>query len=369
MTRHPFLSGALGLALLVAMAPAESHAAVPPAIGTAFTGWVDLAGKQVALPEGSWTLVGRGYSRAPQMTTDAYGAIETIILFRQDQQVVDAFVAASSNVVPIEEGWGTASECMGEDVELPLIVNYDAVGAHTFCGFVAPVRNVVTPDSPGAWRDAANYGEARDLVPAREWLMAGYRLSDRSEVLDVRYHFNPLLRGAQQAKGDPDDLGLDAWLESMRAPVRMGFYNGLAGLAPMPMPWSAAAAGPSPVLQAKLAQLAALRQSGVLDEQQYGAQRALIEKEKARAVSAPVSNETLTLMKTVAEAVTAAVPTYLGNYLVLQDVNFAAQLLGIQTVADFAHDYGIEWTWNTYGPQRLREAPTIDLPVAGVLAD
>ena len=204
MTRHPFLSGALGLALLLAMAPAESHAVVPPAIGTAFTGWIELAGKQVALPEGSWTLVGRSYSRAPQMTSDAYGAIETVILFRQDQQVVDAFVAASSNVVPIEEGWGTATECLGEDVELPLIVNYDAVGAHTFCGFVAPVRNVVTPNSPGAWRDAANYGKAQGLVPAREWLMAGYRLSDRSEVLDVRYHFNPLLRGAQQSK---DDLG------------------------------------------------------------------------------------------------------------------------------------------------------------------
>ena len=126
----------MGLALLLAIAPEESRAVVPPAIGTAFTGWIDLAGKQVALPEGSWTLVGRGYSRAPQMTTDAYGAIETVILFRQDQQVVDAFVAASSNVVPIEEGWGTASECLGEDVELPLIVNYDAAGAHTFCGFV-----------------------------------------------------------------------------------------------------------------------------------------------------------------------------------------------------------------------------------------
>jgi hypothetical protein len=40
----------------------------------------------------------------------------------------------------------------------------------------------------------------------------------------------------------------------------------------------------------------------------------------------------------------------------------------VQSVADFAHDYGIEWAWNTYGPQRLREEPTVDLPVAGVMA-
>ncbi|MFL5334298.1 MAG: hypothetical protein ACJ8H8_14180 [Geminicoccaceae bacterium] len=369
MARRPGLSAVGASAVLLAMVPAASRAEVSPAIGTAFTGWIDVAGKQVALPEGAWTLVARGYSRAPQMSTDAYGAIETVILFRQGRQVVDAFVAASRNVVPIEDGWGTASECLGENVELPLIVNYDATGAHTFCGFLAAVRNVVTPDSPDAWRAAAIYGKAQDLVPARQWLMAGYRLSDRNDVLDVRYHFNPVLRGALRAKGDSEDLGLVDWLENMREPVRIGFYNGLAGLAPMPMPWSAAAAGPSPVLTAKLERLAALRQGGALDERQYQEQRALLEKARARSVSAPVSNETLSLMKTTAEAVTAAVPTYLGNFLVLQDANFAAQLLGIQTVVDFAHDFGIEWAWNSYGPQRLREAPTIELPTAGVLAD
>jgi hypothetical protein len=369
MATHPGLPAIGVLALLLAVASGASRAEVPPAIGTSFTGWIDVAGKQVALPEGDWTLVARGYSRAPQMTTDAYGAIETVILFRQEHQLVDAFVAASRNVVPIEEGWGTANECLGEDVELPLIVNYDAAGAHTFCGFVGAVRNVVTSDSPSAWRDAASYGKAQELVPARQWSMAGYRLSDRNDVLDVRYHFNPVLRGAVRGKGDPDDLGLVDWLESMREPVRIGFYNGLAGLAPMPMPWTAAAGGPSPVLTAKLEQLAALRQGGALDERQYQAQKALLEKEKARSVSAPVSNETLSLLKTTAEAVTAAVPTYLGNFLVLQDASFAAQLLGIQTVVDFAHDFGIEWAWNSYGPQRLREAPTIDLPVAGALAD
>ena len=70
------------------------------------------------------------------------------------------------------------------------------------------MRNVVTPDSPDAWRDAATFGKAQGLVPARQWLMAGYRLSDRSEVLDVRYHFNPLLRGPLQSKGESDDLRL-----------------------------------------------------------------------------------------------------------------------------------------------------------------
>ena len=86
------------------------------------------------------------------MDADAYGAIETVILFRLAGTVIDAFVAASRNRVPVEEGWGTARECLAEDVELSVILNYDAAGTHTFCGFVGEVRNVITPASPTAWK-------------------------------------------------------------------------------------------------------------------------------------------------------------------------------------------------------------------------
>ena len=153
----------------------------------------------------------------------------------------------------------------------------------------------------------------------------------------------------------------------MRESVRLGFYNGLAGVAPMPMPWSDAANGPSPVTLVKLDKLAKLREAGVVDEAEFRAQEALIVGQEPRIVATPISNESLTLMKVAAEQVTAAVPTYFGNFVVLQNPTQAAQLLGIQTVVDFAHDFGIEWLWNTYGPQRLREAPTVDLPVAGVI--
>jgi hypothetical protein len=233
---------------------------------------------------------------------------------------------------------------------------------------------VVTPTSPSAWKAAAAYSIANGLVPPGEWLMAGYRLSDRFDVLDVRYHFDPTLQGTAAGPAEPDDgggaaaAGLGTWLNRMREPVRLGFENGLAGVAPMPMPWTEAAELPSPVTVAKLDRLAKLRQQGVLDERQFRAQEALILGQQPRIVAAPISNELLTLYKTVAEQVTAAGPLFVGNFLVLQNVAQATQLLGVQSIADFAHDYGIEWAWNTYGPQRLREEPTVDLPVAGVMA-
>ena len=365
--------GGLILTAVMAATPGLAQAPAAPEIGQSFTGFVDLAGKQVALPDGSWTLVARGFEAVEELDADAYGAVETLVLFRLNGSLVEGFVSATRNRVPIEEGWGTASECLGEDVELPLVVQYDAAGAHTFCGFVGEVRNVVTPASSDAWSDAASAGKAQGLVPAAEWLMAGFRLGDRYDVLDVRYHFHPALQAAtppspMPAAGEdrlPGDLG--DWLNSMRESVRLGFYNGLAGVAPMPMPWSDAANGPSPVTLVKLDKLAKLREAGVVDEAEFRAQEALIVGQEPRIVATPISNESLTLMKVAAEQVTAAVPTYFGNFVVLQNPTQAAQLLGIQTVVDFAHDFGIEWLWNTYGPQRLREAPTVDLPVAGVI--
>ena len=99
--------------------------------------------------------------------------------------------------------------------------------------------------------------------------MAGYRLSDRYDVLDVRYHFNPVLRTG----GDGD---LAAWLNRMREPVRIGFYNGLQGMAPMPMPWTEASELPSPVMVAKLERLAQLRRPACSTSSSSAPRRRLI---------------------------------------------------------------------------------------------
>jgi len=53
---------------------------------------------------------------------------------------------------------------------------------------------------------------------------------------------------------------------------------------------------------------------------------------------------------------------------VLGSLPQATALLSIQTAVDFVHDYSIELAWNVWGPQRLREEPTIDFPGAGEVA-
>ena len=64
-------------------------------------------------------------------------AIESVVLFKIDNKKVSAFVIAHRNVIPIEDGWGSASECARSDI--PLALTYDAEEGHTFCGFVATV--------------------------------------------------------------------------------------------------------------------------------------------------------------------------------------------------------------------------------------
>ena len=80
-----------------------------------------------------------------------------------------------------------------------------------------------------------------------------------------------------------------------------------------------------------------------------------------------MSNEELTLWKAAADQSSAATLTFLANFIVLRSIPQSATLLSIQTVIDFMQYYANEYNWNTFGPSRLRDAPTIDFAEAGVI--
>jgi hypothetical protein len=400
-----------------------------PSIGTSFQGVLSLAGRQVPLPAGTWVLAGRSYETVPELDNDAYGAIESEVLLRIEDDTVVAFVIAQRNLLPVEEGWGTASECIGE-IAVPVVQSYDSSAAHTFCGFAARYDTGGDGRIAGAWKQAAAYAEAQGLALPKHWLMAGFRLSNAQDVLDVRYDFaaalaednasavpapSPTRLAAEQAlayilpaaapqqasvaapadqgaaaaargpgwwaslqgimpgwlggPGAPDAYagaidGLSDWLKIMRGPVQLGFNNELSGRDPPPMPWTARD-GKAAVQPDKMAQLAALKQAGVIDQARFDEQSRLIAADEPHMTEEQISSGDLTLIKVVADQVTAAVPTFIGNWVVLGTVPQAATLLGIQTAVDFVHDYSTELAWNIWGPQRIREEPTIDFPGAG----
>jgi len=373
------------------------------AVGTVFHDVMNLVGRQVPLPAGDWTLVGRSFEPVVSLDSDAYGAIESVVLFKIEDGTVSAFIIANRNLIPVEEGWGTASECLsmspdGDDIEVPVVVTYDAVAAHNFCGFASNYDTDVKPGTAGSWKAATDYAKQQGLPLPIHWVSAGLRLSDAHDVLEVRYSFAAALAGGDEppAKGsaapepagwsltgllpawlgggadsgpvDPTIASLGTWLDRMHDMVALGFVNGLSGLATMPMPWTPEIESVPTAKSLRLAQLDQLHQDGTLDTAQYDAQHQLILAEAPRVIEAGISSENLSLIKALADQATAAVPTFIGNYVVLGSLPQATALLSIQTAVDFVHDYSIELAWNVWGPQRLREEPTIDFPGAGEVA-
>jgi hypothetical protein len=415
---------------MLATAPAWADDEAP--IGTKYEGLLTLAGRQIPLPAGSWTLAGRSFETVPELDGDAYGAIESEVLFRVEDDTVVAFAIVSRNLLPVEDGWGTASECIGEDPAPPVIINYDSSASHTFCGFASLFDTAVEDGTAGSWKAASAYADAQGWALPTHWLQAGFRLSNAQDVLEARYNFAAALaedaapdnatpapagqkaaiappavilqaavqqqasaaapadQGAAAAAAGPswwtglqgmvpDWLGggaadteheaaiqgLSQWIGQMRAPIQLGFNNELSGREPPPMPWTGTARSELPDTADKLAQLEALKQEGVIDDARYAEQRKLIETDTPHMAEEQMSSGNLTLIKVVADQVTAAVPTFIGNWIVLGTVPQAATLLGIQTAVDFVHDYSTELAWNVWGPQRIREEPTIDFPGAG----
>jgi hypothetical protein len=400
--RHAML-GLLALLALLLIARATARAAADDApIGTVFHDVMPLVGRQIPLPAGEWTLVGRSFEGVPALDSDAYGAIESVVLFKIEDGTVAAFIIADRNLIPVEEGWGTASECLsmspsGDDIDLPVIVTYDAVAAHNFCGFVGKFDTTARLGTTGSWKAAADYAAQNGLALPKHWLMAGLRLSNAHDVVEVRYNFAAALAGgddppaagskppappaagssltgwlpgwlgggAETATIDPTEAALGDWLDRMHDAVGLGFVNGLSDTAPMPMPWTPEVAAQAPAWHLRLARLEQLRGAGTIDDKQFAVQRQLILSEEPHIVEAGISTGNLSLIKALADQATAAVPTFLGNYVVLGTFTSAGALLGIQTAVDFVHDYSIELAWNLWGPQRLREEPTIDFVGAG----
>src|SRR5262249_55099687 len=154
----------------------------------------------------------------------------------------------------------------GDDIEVPVVVTYDAVAAHNFCGFASTYDTGVKPGTAGSWKAATDYAKQQGLPLPKHWVSAGLRLSDAHDVLEVRYSFAAALAGGDEppAKGsaapepagwsltgwlpswlggaesapvDPTIASLGIWLDHMHDMVALGFANGLSGQATMPMPW------------------------------------------------------------------------------------------------------------------------------------
>src|SRR3546814_320272 len=134
-----------------------------------------------------------------------------------------------SSDLPVTGGWGVAADCT-RDGGLATVAFYKTP-VDGFCMFVVPTA-VGDPSAPGpaAWSGVQPLLQEGG-APSPVWLTVGFRVSDRRDVLDVRYHLDPQRLGLRPLQAS--EWALEPVLA---APERFAAVNRLT-------PWGSLAAG------------------------------------------------------------------------------------------------------------------------------
>jgi hypothetical protein len=265
------------------------------------------------------------------------------------------------NAIPVENGWGGTEDCSKDGLVAP--TDYFMSESHIFCSFIKRVKTAdgAAIGADSAWKAALLYAETQHIKVPSDWFMVGFRKADRRDMVDVRYHFAlASLTGSAVVQ----TRELTQWRDLMRGPLRWGFDNALPAGFSAPMPDTDEAAGPSPEVALKLHLLDDLRDKEVVTDIDYRRQRAAIMATQVKLQEKKVSNEELTMWKTIADQVSAGAANLVIDYGVLQNPFSAAGLFSVQRVFDMFQYSSHEWAWNTWGPRGLSEPPAIDLPGA-----
>jgi hypothetical protein len=339
------------------------------------------------LPEGDWRVAGIADETPPANQPGGYGVIDSAVLMHLNGSRVDAFILIHTNVVPVNHGWGVTETCTRATAPFTRIDNGD--GQNAFCGFVRAVTIRHDPGAAGAWQSALTLAAARGWTVPEHWLMAGLRISDRHDVIDMRYHFDPdrfapkpLPAEAGFAGFDPialwrqligdgsDDPALrqlDTWTGSLRDSLERGFRGRLAGNPAPALPWTGAKAGDPAARQAGgLAEVRALHDAGLLTDAQYGAQVQTIAapagpSEAPPAGSTPIPASVLKMMSWKAIATTSGLTI---KYLFLGNPMTVAGLQATQSLVSGALYVGYDLLWATLVPDGKN--PVIDFQTATV---
>lgn len=233
--------GLLWHALVGAALSGTMALAALPQPGTMVETAIQFQGRSIALPPGPWVVAGSGTGRASGAAPAGHGGILGLLLLRPPGVAADGFVAIHTNLLPVREGWGQPSDCLARDA-----LHRSAAeprDGRMGCGWL---RAVATDDPGLAALPAlagAGPGALAGLPPVL--LLAGLRVADRGDMLDIRYGFRPpgppagLLDWASGAAipwraATIDRLG--SWIDLARGQAERRLLSEAAPVLPLPPP-------------------------------------------------------------------------------------------------------------------------------------
>lgn len=242
-----------------------------------------IEGKQIPLPRGEWLVAGASVQEVKLVESGPQGAVRTVILAQILNGKLSALAEINANLIPVENGWGQSGACAKGDQFL-LVTRYRS-DWDLSCVFVVATA-LADASGPAAWTQARSVLSKANVVLPETALTAGFRASDRQDVVELRLHFNPaLLSGvpsrdasvwtADSVKTRPAQrravetlsawaLGVDGWIDR-------GLGNE-AAREPIEGPQRTAILSETPLTDRKLADLEALYNRGAIDVASLGKQ-------------------------------------------------------------------------------------------------
>lgn len=219
------LLAATSLSVLAGIAlTAPALAADPPPEPATVSGFLAIDGKQIPLPTGDWVVAGRAVHTPEGLSGSE--AVTSLGLLRLRQGRAEAAVLVQLASPGASTVWGQAPGCERSDLPIAKVrYGSDHDGA---CAWVAAVTpgDAVTQDP--AWVATVEEARRRGWRLPASWAMAGFRISDPRDAVQIRYAF---------AAGP--ELPDTAWVETAWNRIDLGFRNRLSGMA-TPIPdWQA----------------------------------------------------------------------------------------------------------------------------------
>lgn len=379
-THHRLARAALGfLAVLFGTA---AEAGTPP-IGAVVEGAMKVAGKQVPLPAGPWVLAGHAlipYGGGERI--GAYGSIHNIVLLQVEQGRIGTVLELHVNALPVTDGWGISQDCSRTDLPLATI-RYKA-GWDGSCFFLAHTT-ARSKKEPEAWTAATRFAAGRGLAMAGEWLTAGFRVANRSDIVDARFHFAPESWGlpaggkgtwadspwsVSRLERDPQRLAvartLTEWGVRFSGLVEAGIKNRVDPAAPLPLP-TARAKDARDVIEQRVAAVDDLLRSGAIDARQHRIQIARLLERGLDPGSEVTDPSTVALYKTLSYRPMVSFANVWIDYYWIGQPWAAGLLVLLQVTVNTTKFYFHELAWEQIagGGTRRDSARTMDFAYLG----
>ena len=202
-----------------------------PPPGTAAEGAIELLGRWIALPPGPWVVAASGLGQARGAAPSGHGGILGLLLLRPPGSPADGFVAIHANLLPARPGgWGPAADCTAPDALHRAAA--EPRDGHLGCSWLR-AQAVTDPGLARMPAFAAAGAAAAGLPPL---LVAGFRIADRADLLDLRFGILPPGPSADAAA----ITRLAGWIELARAQAEARLLSEAAPVLPLPPPLEAA---------------------------------------------------------------------------------------------------------------------------------